>query len=41
MSLGCTVRWRYFTYPNEVDESVLVHGIRPDIVAHIVVDGDR
>lgn len=41
MSLGCTVRRRYFTYPKEVDESDIVDGIRPDIVAHIVVDGDR
>jgi hypothetical protein len=40
MMLGCTVRHRYFSYPSQVDNSDIVDGIMPDLVAHIVVDGD-
>lgn len=41
MTLGCTVRRRYFSYPKEVDGSAMVDGIKPDLIASIVVDGNR
>lgn len=41
MSLRCEVRLRFFNYPKSYNETDIVNGIVPDIVATFVVDGDR
>jgi len=41
MSLRCVVRLRFFRRPQAYNDTDVVNGIVPDIVASFVVDGDR